>query len=212
MIISVAHTKGGVGKSTISYNLATTLKKNFDVEIIDLDFQKTTTYINNLRSEKKRMVVKSFDDTAKLQRYLDGLEDDKLVIFDVGGFDSAINRLAILYSDLVITPVSDSPTEILGLLKFHKILEELEEKIEDDIEVKILFNQIDYRKKDFEELEDFIGGKKNFSILESVLRQRSTYKKATGQGLGVVEYDKKSAAAKEIKELTKEIKKLLGEI
>jgi chromosome partitioning protein len=45
MIIAVAHTKGGVGKSTIAWNIATALKESHNVELIDLDFQRTLTYI-----------------------------------------------------------------------------------------------------------------------------------------------------------------------
>jgi len=46
MIIVVSHTKGGVGKSTTSFNLATALNSKYNIEVIDLDFQKTLTYLN----------------------------------------------------------------------------------------------------------------------------------------------------------------------
>ncbi|HIP26526.1 MAG TPA: ParA family protein, partial [Flavobacteriaceae bacterium] len=46
MIIVVSHTKGGVGKSTISFNLATALNSKYNIEVVDLDFQKTLTYLN----------------------------------------------------------------------------------------------------------------------------------------------------------------------
>jgi len=38
-IILTAHQKGGVGKSTLTFNLALALKTNFNVAIIDLDLQ-----------------------------------------------------------------------------------------------------------------------------------------------------------------------------
>ena len=42
MIITIAHTKGGVGKSTLAWNLAHSLKATGKiVRIVDLDFQQT---------------------------------------------------------------------------------------------------------------------------------------------------------------------------
>ena len=38
-IILTAHQKGGVGKSTLTFNLALALKNDFKVAIIDLDLQ-----------------------------------------------------------------------------------------------------------------------------------------------------------------------------
>lgn len=46
MIITVAHTKGGVGKSTLAWNLAhSLLEKNEKVTIVDLDFQQNIALI-----------------------------------------------------------------------------------------------------------------------------------------------------------------------
>ncbi|MDD2895476.1 MAG: ParA family protein [Aliarcobacter sp.] len=40
MILLVAHTKGGVGKSTLAWNIAHSLKVHGEnIKIIDLDFQ-----------------------------------------------------------------------------------------------------------------------------------------------------------------------------
>ena len=50
MIITISHQKGGVGKSTITFNLAVQLmKKHNNVEIIDLDVQNTVTHLNTIR-------------------------------------------------------------------------------------------------------------------------------------------------------------------
>lgn len=38
-IISVIHQKGGVGKSTLTFNLAANLKESATVEIVDMDYQ-----------------------------------------------------------------------------------------------------------------------------------------------------------------------------
>ena len=42
-IIALVCTKGGVGKSTIAFNLAVELSKKAAVSVIDLDYQKSLT-------------------------------------------------------------------------------------------------------------------------------------------------------------------------
>ena len=54
MIIAVAHQKGGVGKSTIVWNLAQALSKSYEIEIVDIDIQKTLTYTNEIKKAQTR--------------------------------------------------------------------------------------------------------------------------------------------------------------
>ena len=42
-IITIAHQKGGTGKSTISLNIAVELNNKYNLKIIDLDYQKSLT-------------------------------------------------------------------------------------------------------------------------------------------------------------------------
>ena len=119
-IIVVAHQKGGVGKSTIASNLAVDLAKIYDVDVLDLDMQKSLSYFNTLRNDSAKLNIKyakSFKEGAAIIN-----NNQKLLIIDVGGFDSDLNRAAILGADLVITPVSDSTIELVGLLAFKNII------------------------------------------------------------------------------------------
>ncbi len=45
-IINFSHQKGGVGKSLLSYHLAYLLKDNYDVQLLDLDNQKSLSSIH----------------------------------------------------------------------------------------------------------------------------------------------------------------------
>ena len=81
MIIVVSHTKGGVGKSTISFNLATALNSIYNIEVIDLDFQKTVTYLNEYR--KNPLTVKSFDSDEDFKQYIKKDSDKRISITHV---------------------------------------------------------------------------------------------------------------------------------
>jgi chromosome partitioning protein len=212
MIIVVSHQKGGVGKSTIAWNLATLFQEEFNVELVDLDIQKTLTYANELRRTKaklKPLTIRSFETPQDFKKYINGDSDDRISIVDVGGFDSSMNRLAIVIADLIITPVSDKSFELLGIKTFEKVLVQLDELVDHDVTVKVLLNNLNPQKSKLEGLKSFINKSPHFELLESVLRHRTDYDRSAGEGKNVIEYAPKSKAAGEVEALSDEIKKIL---
>lgn len=213
MIIAISHQKGGVGKSTIAWNLAISLQKKYTVELVDLDIQKTLTYTNEIRKHQTKYTplnIRTFQNAEELKKYINSDSDDKLSIIDLGGFDSTMNRITIITADLVITPVSDKSFELLGLKSFEGILGQLSELIEGELKVKVLLNNINPQKSKLNKLKNFIEKSKHFELLDTVLRTRVDYDKSAGVGKSVIEYKKESKAASEIKELVKEVKKILN--
>lgn len=213
MIIAISHQKGGVGKSTIAWNLALALQKKYDVELVDLDIQKTLTYTNEIRKNQTKynpLKIKTFQNAEELKRYINSDSDEKLSIIDLGGFDSTMNRIAIITADLVITPVSDKSFELLGLKSFEGILSQLSELIDGDLKVKVLLNNINPQKSKLGKLKIFIEKSSHFELLDTVLRTRVDYDRSAGAGKSVMEYKKDSKAASEIKTLVKEVKKILN--
>jgi len=209
MIIVIAHTKGGVGKSTIAWNIATALNSSQNIEVVDLDFQRTLTYINEYRD--KQLVVKSFNTLKEFETYLKADNDQRVSIVDVGGFDSEINRMAMVIADLIITPVSDANTELLGLIRFDKILKEISQAIGENIKVSILLNNINPQKKNLDELKNHIKENELFTLFDTILRTRADYGKALDNGLGIIEYKKESKGASEMKSFLTEINQLIKE-
>lgn len=212
MIIVVSHQKGGVGKSTIAWNLATNLQKNHQVELVDLDIQKTLTYTNEIRKQHQNLTpltIKHFDTPEDLKKYIQGDNKNRLSIIDVGGFDSSMNRLALVMANIIITPVSDKSFELLGIKTFEKIINQLNELVEHDIKIKVLLNNLNPKKSKLNGLKTFITKSPYFELLHTVLRNRADYDKSVEEGKNVIEYNSDSKAAKEIRELTKEIKNIL---
>jgi chromosome partitioning protein len=209
MIIVVAHTKGGVGKSTIAWNIATALNNTHNVEVIDLDFQKTLTYINEYRDNQ--LTVKSFDTKKEFEAYIRTDNNQRISIVDVGGFDNDINRMAMVMADLIITPVSDGNTELLGLKRFEKILKEISQVIGENLTVNILLNNINPQKKNLDGLKEYIKQNELYILFDSILRTRADYEKAIDSGLGIIEYKKESKGADEMEAFLKEIKQIIKE-
>jgi len=210
MIITVSHQKGGVGKSTICWNLAGYLqKKKINFIIIDLDVQQTLTGLNKIRAKynpKKAFEIKTFDDKKDLIDFLNDIEDDQIVLIDSGGFDSTYNRIAIMASDKIITPVSAHFIEILGLQKYEEILKEVSGVVDRKIQTNVVLNRIKPTQKDFQELKKFINSSPHFGILDSIIRDRVEISTIISTGATITESKKKETKAKdEFKAFAKEI-------
>ena len=219
-IITFAHQKGGTGKSTLAWNFAVELSKKYKKYgynkfiFVDLDNQESVTMTNRLRMqyEQNPLEIIRFtdDERSKLEDFINSIDDDNLVIIDSGGYDADLNRLAIIASDFVITPVSSDYMEIFGLQKFKTILEELSVIKRETVKVHVLLNKIDPKLKDFSDIVDFINDIKNFKLLDTVIRFRSDYKHSIGYGFSVKELDKTSKASEEVTLFIKEIEKKAG--
>ena len=208
-VIVIAHQKGGVGKSTIAANIAVELSKQFDVKVIDLDFQKSLTYFNNKRIQQglSSLNIIRVDSTSHLRELLNN--DNNIYIIDTGGFDADMNRLAIAGADLLLTPVSDAEIEQVGLLSFREILRDIR-KHRKDLRASILLNRIhQWANASLNDVCDFIKDNSEFVQYPHILRDRADYKKAFSEGKSVIEYNRN--AVTEMKLLVEEISKFLKE-
>lgn len=206
MIISIAHQKGGVGKSTLAFNLAYYLS-DYNPILVDLDIQNTISYANTIRSQSaKKFTIHAINSEDKLKELIYSSNNDNLIIIDTGGFDSSLNRLSIIASNLVITPVSDKLFELLGLKKFESILQELSKIKKSTIKASVVLNNISPAVKKLEELHTFVTASPYFEIMKSIIRQRADIVHSSAKGLAVAEFNKGGKADLEYMNLAKEIK------
>jgi chromosome partitioning protein len=202
MIITVAHQKGGVGKSTIATNLAVEMR----IPIIDLDSQHSCYLFSLLREEEQGKSLEVFtpETLEEIKKILENMDHDKVII-DSGGYDNDLNRFALLVSDIVITPVSPSQIEVFGLLKFAEIVEEAK-KYNPSLMVHVLINNADPRSSgENRKLQQFIKESSNFELLKTKLHRRADYRRAYSEGLSVCEYNPAGKACREIRALITEI-------
>jgi chromosome partitioning protein len=211
MIITIAHTKGGVGKSLIAFHLSIALK----AAVIDLDFQRTIIINNQMREANGKVPIavlqtNSLEDLIKLKNHNEQNrhgDKEKTFIIDVGGFDSDVNRVAIAIADLTIVPANDKTNDIIGLHQFKEIIEEIEEATEIELSPHLLINNVSPSTKDFLSLETFISDNPKYKLMKSTLRTRADYYKSLETGTGITEL-KSSKSKEEFQELINEIKGL----
>lgn len=204
MIISIAHSKGGVGKTTTAMNIAAVLKPAL---IIDQDLHQGLSVLNRQRSEPFSLLA-GHSGEQLVATLREASERGDLIIIDCGGFDSDINRKAIAASDLVIVPANDSPTEVVGLQTFDNTLSEIAAQFNIEINARVLLTRVHHARKSFADIEQFVGSSKTMRMLSAKLPNRSDYNSALYQGLGVTEHGptKYGAAARDINNLVDEIK------
>ena len=211
MIVLYSHQKGGVGKSTLAINHAYFK----GCSIIDLDSQNSSMLFNQLRKMNDMKSIECYT-ADTINEFNDLVKDYKankenMIVIDSGGYDSEINRLALISADIIITPVGASQIELFGLQKFRNILNDASDATGTNVKTHVLINNVDSRsKKKISELREYIEkNEKYFNLLESVIHTRVDFKNAYGDGLTVKELDKESKATQEIKSLTKEIDNII---
>lgn len=129
-----------------------------------------------------------FKDEKKLISYIEKADEREFVVIDSGGFDSLFNRLVLSISDLIITPLADSPLELLRLIDFDKnILSDIEKESKTKIKLHILLNKINSSTKQIGHIKEQLNSCKHCDFLESIIRDRVIYKNSLIEGKGVLE-------------------------
>ncbi len=206
MIFTVAHQKGGVGKSTIATNLSVEM----GAPVIDLDSQHSCYLFSVLRKNEqgKELTVFTPETISEIENVLDDLKSEHVII-DSGGYDNDVNRFALLISDIVVTPVSPSQIEVFGLMKFSEIVTEAKE-YNSSLKVYVLINNADPRSSgENRKLQEFIEEDDTFQLLNTKLFRRADYRRAYAEGLSVCEYNSGGKACREIRALIKELLALM---
>lgn len=201
MIITIAHTKGGAGKSTLALHLTSIIK---DSKLIDADIQQSSFKINGFL--KKPMEVFSAKTKDELISFIENKKEKETLLIDVGGHDSVINRLAIANADICLVPLKDSAFEFLEAVEFYRNSISAIKSVS-DVKFLAVLNNVHIRTKNFSRLERFISSAENFTLLaDSIVRNRAAYVNLLEEGKTVND-SKYSPAFKEIKKLHEEIKK-----
>jgi len=206
MIISIANIKGGVGKSTITCNLAVEASNaGQKVLIVDTDTQASSLAWRAIRGSDdiKAMAVT----TATLHKDLPSFNDQfDLILVDAGGRESTVFRSAIMAADLIIVPITPSQYDIWATTDTIAIMKEA--SVYKDIKAKFLFNQVIMGTKVAAEalsaLEEINQGT-DFKTLKTMLYSRVSYKNSISRGQGVSEYEPGGKASLETAALYGEI-------
>ena len=208
MILSFINQKGGVGKTTLSINVASCLAlSEKKVLLIDADPQKSSMDWANVRQGERKFNVISLA-TSTVHKEIELLKPNyDYIIIDAPGNLSNVTRSVIVGSDKIIIPILPSPYDIWAaddIITTIKDVKEIASNI--DPEVHFLINQKIANTKIAKEALDCLEGY-NINILKTKIYRRLIFATTASNGNSVFDTPKENVAALEIQELTKEITK-----
>ena len=204
MIISFLNQKGGVGKTTLSVNVAGCLaRQGHRVLLIDADKQGSATTWASLREDAPFQVVSM----ARANMARDALklaQDYDHTIIDGPPHAEEIARSCIVASDFVALPIEPS-----GLSTWASDLTVRQVKEAQEFKQTLKCGFVVSRKigktvigRDIRNMAAEAG----LPILESEIEQRVAFAEGMTMGQTIFEWAGDSNAAREIEHLTKEIK------
>ncbi len=214
MIVSCISYKGGVGKSTISQNVAVCLAHTGNkVVIVDADESQNSVYWSEKRDDKyqKIDVVKCTNDKKIAKQVSQLYNDYDFVIIDSPPSQSVIADKIILLSHLVLIPVTTKGgSEINTANQFIDQLENLAILKQKKIKAYFIVNEFNPRANMHNEFVEVLQ-EMDIPLLKSKLHARVAYGESNVLGIGAYEHPDKKAKA-EIVAVANEINSILKEI
>ena len=116
-IILFTHQKGGVGKSTLSYNVANLLNQDAKVGLIDWDYQGTLLQVKDLNDQ-----LTYIDVDRKINKIPH--EDFDFIIIDTPPYLFEEIHSLVQQADLIVIPTQASINDLLAIDKTVQIIKD----------------------------------------------------------------------------------------
>ncbi len=214
MIISVTNLKGGVGKSTMSRNIAAYFAALGEKTcIIDTDIEQrgSSDWFDRRDEEAVAIPVFPMSSVNGLPKDVKTHKQDGYSCIVIDGVPqlSQVATKMLLISDLLIIPITPS---IDDLKSFEKFLSRYEDAkaFRDEIPAYLLLNMYKSRINEDQEVNEALALFSEFGIktLESKIGDRVAHRTSSKYGLTAYEWDDQKAK-KEILQLGEEIESIL---
>ena len=206
MKIGITNLKGGVGKSTITQNLAVCFAHlGFKTVIVDTDTnQNSLSWFGARDKDLPNVNVVGVSESEALNKSVDNLHQDcDIVLIDGTPNLSKMATRIILASDILLIPIRPSAQDFRTMDEFFKRYEDAKE-FRNTIPAFFILNEFSEQKRVHDGISKQIESSFDVPVLNSKINSRVAYTEVSVLGQGVFEYSDPKAKS-EMVSLTKEI-------
>ena len=190
LIITLAHQKGGVGKSTLSFNLAQTLAELKKTAIVDFDPQGTLSQLSSIAGEFT--IYSGLTSKEKILELKEGI-----IIIDTPPYLTSHLQMLFEISSVILIPTKASVADLMAIRSTIALLEKYKQSHKSMVVLNMVKPNTTLTRTAREELMNF-----NVNVAGVEISDRVTYTRSLHSNV----LDAK--ATLQIEQLIKEILKL----
>ena len=183
MRLGVGSSKGGVGKTTLSINLAAALSKKGRVVIIDADPQRSSTHWKEIAGDSTPVEVWSFNEDEDIG--LIQSQYDHCVIDCPPSMEAVETQRAMGSSDCFVIPVLPSPLDLWATVSAKHYVDQAK-VVNPKLITTLLVNQLEPRTRLSAQVLDALEHL-SLDCLDVSIRRRMAFRQMVLQGKSVFE-------------------------
>jgi|SRR6266511_3005392 len=187
-VVTIANTKGGVGKSTLAGNLAwafATQGGRRRALLVDADPQASVTKWFDLATAELPFDRTQLTTARVLQQQLPRLRPSyDVIIVDCPPMQSDVTAAAVTQADLGLVPVLPSPLDVLAYSELVPLLRQAQ-GVNAALHLRFVINQLAPNTVLAREVQDTLADA-DIAVLPTYVHDRQVYRRVVAQGASVL--------------------------
>ena len=211
-VITLATSKGGAGKSTLTRNLAAHwLNIGMKVAIVDADPQGSIINRHDSNGLLKDIfvVAEPEENVSNLIHELRGRFN--YILVDTGGFRNKTTVRALVSTDIAIIPLKPSADDVTGAIETYDLIMEINqtpERINKPIQYRMVITMSQQNTVIARHVRNELD-QQEYKLLKAEMYHRVAYPESAINGLSPIIVDPESSAARDMFHIVKELKSIL---